>query len=184
MSSWAAKTILPFNLRFIVSTGGIIALGLGVKQWEIRHCIEQFTHLSDQAFTSRELKSVAGARQAVALAHGSRYKSEPLQRALRSAFGRDRLYGGPKVGFSAYDTKVAVTASSGTGENAIILSNYSRQQEKEPNYSFEFPPKLSIWEAASATSAAPGYFKPFQSASGQVYLGMIPSSLPLHLTKC
>ncbi|KAL9624998.1 MAG: hypothetical protein Q9160_000727 [Pyrenula sp. 1 TL-2023] len=151
-------------------TGGIIALGLAAKQWEIRHCIEQFIHLSEQAFTSREFRSVAGAREAAALAHGSRYKSEPLQRALKSAFGRDQLYGGPKFGFSAYDTKVAVTASSGTGESAIVLANYSRQQEKEPNYRFEFPPKLRIWEAASATSAAPGFFKPFESSNGQVYL--------------
>lgn len=58
---------------------------------------------------------------------------------------------------------MAVTATSGTGEQGLILANYSRHEENEPNYKFEFPHNLQVWEAACATSAAPSFFKPFVS---------------------
>ena len=47
----------------------------------------------------------------------------------------------------------------------MILANYSRYEENEPDYTFQFPHNLQVWEAASATSAAPSYFKPFRSWS-------------------
>lgn len=145
------------------STGGIIALGLGVKQWTINHCVTEFIRLCDQAFTPREFSSVAGLETATTLAHGSKYKTTPLRHALLSAFGDAQLYGGRRKTHCVYNTQVAVTATSGTGEEGLILANYSRHEENEPNYKFEFPHNLQIWEAACATSAAPSFFKPFVS---------------------
>ena len=55
-----------------------------------------------------------------------------------------------------------MTATSGTGESGLVLANYVRQEGSEPTYRFEFPHFLQIWEAASATSAAPSFFKPFK----------------------
>ena len=153
-----------------VSTGGIIALGLGVRQWSLNHCITEFVRLCHRAFTPREFDKVAGLTQAATLNHGSKYKTKPLHEALREAFGEEQLYGGPRKAFSAYDTKVAVTTTSGTGQRAMVLANYSRQEENEPNYKFEFPHDLQIWEAACATSAAPSFFKPFESQRKQSYL--------------
>ena len=134
------------------------------------HCITEFVRLCNRAFTPREFDKVAGLTQAATLNHGSRYKTKPLHDALREAFGEEQLYGGPRKAFNAYDTKVAVTATSGTGQRAVVLANYSRQEENEPNYKFEFPHDLQIWEAASATSAAPSFFKPFESQGKQIYL--------------
>ena len=95
--------------------------------------------------------------------HGSKYKTKPLREALRSAFGDDLLYGGCRKAHLSYTTQVAVTATSGTGETGLVLANYSRHEESEPSYRFEFPHHLQIWEAASATSAAPSFFKPFKT---------------------
>lgn len=95
--------------------------------------------------------------------HGSKYKTQPLREALHSAFGDDLLYGGRRKAHLGYTTQVAVTAASGTGETGLVLANYSRHEESEPSYRFEFPHHLQIWEAASATSAAPSFFKPFKS---------------------
>lgn len=153
-----------------ISTGGIIALGLGVKQWTLNQCVTEFIRLCDQAFTPREFDKVAGLKQATTLKHGSKFKTQPLQNALRQVFGEEQLYGGPRKAYYEYDTKVAVTATSGTGQRAVVLANYSRQEENEPNYKFEFPHHLQIWEAASATSAAPSLFKPFESLGKHVYL--------------
>ena len=94
-----------------------------------------------------------------------------MRNALFSVFGSEQLFGGPRKAFNAYDVKVAVTATSGTGSRPVVLANYSRQEENEQNYKFEFPHYLEIWEAASATSAAPSFFKPFVSYRNlQTYL--------------
>ena len=113
---------------------------------------------------------MAGLTQAATLNHGSKYKTTPLHAALREVFGEEKMYGGRRKAHNAYDTKVAVTATSGTGQRAIVLANYSRQEENEPNYKFEFPHYLRTWEVACATSAAPSFFKPFESHTKQIYL--------------
>lgn len=153
-----------------LSTGGLIALGLGVKQWSVDQCIAEFVRLVDQAFSPREFNNITVLEEAATVSHGSKYKTQPLRRALLSSFGKEQLYGGQKAAHRVYNTHVAVTAASGTGEEAIVLANYSRHDENEPRYRFEFPHHLRIWEAASATSAAPSFFKPFTSSIGRTYL--------------
>ena len=160
----------PFNgtdrpLTCSGSTGGIIALGLGVKQWTVNHCVTEFVRLCDQAFTPREFNQVVGLEQVTTWRHKSKYKTRPLHSALHAAFGEDLLYGGRRKAHLSYTTQVAVTATSGTGETGLVLANYSRPEESEPTYRFEFPHRLQIWEAASATSAAPSFFKPFTTSN-------------------
>lgn len=140
-------------------------MGLGVKQWTVNQCVTEFVRLCDQAFTPREFGHVVGLKEAVTLLHKSKYKTGPLRDALHSAFGDGLLYGGSGKAHLSYSTQVAVTATSQTGDTGVILANYSRPEESEPTYKFEFPHRLQIWEAASATSAAPSFFKPFQSRS-------------------
>ena len=147
------------------STGGLIALGLGVKQWSVNHCVTEFVRLCDQAFTPRELNNVFALEQATTWRHGSKYKTSPLRQALRIAFGNDLLYGARPKAHLSYSTQVAVTATTGTGETGVVLANYSRHEESESSYKFEFPHRLRIWEAAAATSAAPSFFKPFYATS-------------------
>lgn len=95
--------------------------------------------------------------------------------ALKSALGDEFLFGGEHESDGSYATKVAVTSTSETGQQAMILSNYSRQEDEQFSYKFEVSdgPSLGVrvWEAACATSAAPSYFKPFKSSrTGRSYL--------------
>ena len=154
----------------ITSTGGIIALGLGAKQWSLDRCVAEFMHLCDKAFTPREFNNMRGFSQATTLNHGSKYKTSPLLKCLSEVFKDEQLYGGPRKAHYEYDTKVAVTTTSSNGQRAALLANYGRQEENEPNYTFEFPHGLQTWEAAGATSAAPPFFKPFESHVGKMYL--------------
>lgn len=157
-------------IHTITSTGGIIALGLGAKQWSLDRCVTEFVRLCDKAFTPREFNNMKGFSQATSLKHGSKYKTSPLLKSLSDVFEDEQLYGGPRKAQYEYDTKVAVTTTSLNGQTAALLANYSRQEESEPNYTFEFPHHLQTWEAAGATSAAPPFFKPFESYVGKMYL--------------
>lgn len=148
-----------------------------MKQWTVNQCVTEFVRICDQAFAPREFNQIIGLEQAATLSHGSKYRTSPLRDALHSAFGDELLYGGPRKAHLSYNTQVAVTATSGTGETALVLANYSRPEESEPSYKFDFPHSLRMWEAASATSAAPSFFKPFtwtrsfrEGLSRKVYL--------------
>lgn len=137
-----------------------------MKQWTVNQCVTEFVRLCDQAFTPREFSHVIGLTQATTINHGSKYRTTPLREALHSAFGDELLYGGSRKAHLSYNIQVAVTATSGTGETPLVLANYSRPEESEPSYKFEFPHNLLTWEAAGATSAAPSFFKPFVCMRG------------------
>lgn len=83
---------------------------------------------------------------------------------LEGEFGSNLLFGGRGESNEKYATKVAVVATSGSGDQAIVIANYNRENAKG-SYTLETAddPALSmkIWEAAAATSAAPSFFKPF-----------------------
>ncbi|KAL9607644.1 MAG: hypothetical protein Q9167_007458 [Letrouitia subvulpina] len=130
------------------------------------------TRLCDQAFTPRVFNHVVGLEQVTTLCRRSKYKTQPFHDALRLAFGDESLYGGRRKAHLSYSTQVAVTATSSTWETGLVLANYSRHEESEPTYRFEFPHDLQIWEAASATTAAPSFFNPFVSkgSSSKTYL--------------
>ncbi|KAI9717966.1 MAG: hypothetical protein M1828_007058 [Chrysothrix sp. TS-e1954] len=158
-----------FDLIVGTSTGGIIALGLGAKQWPLNECIENFVETCDSAFTPRGLAEVKGLRQVIALRHGSIYKTSCLQNMLKNKFEENFLFGGTQTDNNIYDTHVAVMTTSGDGSQPIALTNYSRQENNGSPYRLQFSygghPNMRIWEAACATSAAPTFFKPFIKAT-------------------
>lgn len=106
------------------STGGIIALGLGVKQWRVSQCRAFFKDLAKQAFSERPMKRLA------LISHKSYYKTRPLENALSSAFdSASLLYGGPNQ--NATGIRVAVTSTSASENHPVILSNYNTEGERE-----------------------------------------------------
>ena len=129
-------------------------------------CFEKFASFCDQAFTPREGHGIWGLEYAVTLRHGSKYATTPLHNALKLALGDGHLFGGVYDSHERYKQKVAVTSTTGTAQQAVVVPNYNRQEQPRPPYLFEFAHKkklgLRLWEAACATSAAPPYFKPFQ----------------------
>jgi hypothetical protein len=110
---------------FGFSTGGIIALGIGVHRWSIDTCINKFIRLVDKAFTPR----LGG--MFTSLGKLTRYKTAPLEEALREEFGDGFLFGGLQEDCESYFVKVAVTAATETGEKAVVFTNYNRQQDNQ-----------------------------------------------------
>ncbi len=134
-------TVCPVDLLFynkrltplLFSTGGIIALGLGVEGWSIDKCIDQFEKLCATAFTPREFHGIWGVRQLSAISHNySKYKTKPLEEILKTTFSLadQPLFGGNQDHCHA-SVKVAVTSTTETGENALLLTNYNRSHKKD-----------------------------------------------------
>ena len=118
---------------------------------------------------------------AAKLHHGSIYKTQPMYRSLKDAFGHGLFYGGKHVTNPRNKAKIAVTATEMEGRRAILIANYNRIAEKnvnfgrgrQPIYEFRRPSnparELCSWQAAAATCATPRYFKPFFHESSHRY---------------
>jgi hypothetical protein len=114
------------NINVLHSTGGIIAVGLGVENWRVETCIKHFRRLTDKAFTSR----LPGMR------FGHRYRTRPFEQALQEVFKDEFLFGGDHDEPSSYFTRVAITATTDTGEKPVILTNYNREMETQRKHLF------------------------------------------------
>jgi hypothetical protein len=122
MYSWKANRAPLINIH---STGGLIALGLGVKNWSVESCMKQFEELVFQAFTPQEFNGVLVLEQLTTFNHKGKYKTKPFKAALQKCFNEDQLFGG-FCGEARYQRKVAVVSVSETGQQAVILTNYNR----------------------------------------------------------
>ena len=134
----------------VLSTGGIIALGLTARNWTLDECIAHFHSLCSKAFTERRGISVPGVGWFVENYHHSKYETQPLQEALIETFGEDQyLFGGRRSNPGSMDIKVAVTATSAAG-NPVVLANYNRLCLEKLQYHFQRPEKLTaelrVWE--------------------------------------
>jgi hypothetical protein len=114
------------------STGGIIALGLGVENWSVETCISKFTELVRKAFTPREFHGILVFEHLTTIHHGSKYKTKPFEEALQQAFVDRPLFGGQDVG-EGQKIKVAVTSTTYVDQQPVLLSNYNRPDP--PGYS-------------------------------------------------
>ena len=107
------------------SAGGIIAIGIGVKNWSIDDCTRKFEQLCSTAFTPRFMPVIQQVSSAIL--HRSKYKTKPFDNVLEGTFGDDLLFGG-KCEESRYQRKVAIVSTYGTGQEAVIMANYNRPQ--------------------------------------------------------
>ena len=126
-------SLLTRRLTRCCSTGGIIALGLGVEGWSIDECIDHFEKLCHTAFTAREFHGVWGLEQLSAFNHKySKFKTKPLETLLKDAFSvsEQPLFGGKQNNFHS-PVKVAVTSTTETGEQALLLTNYNRSHKND-----------------------------------------------------
>lgn len=144
------------------STGGLIALGLGVKQWTVEQCITRFIQLCNKAFCPNDFATAKYIGHVSRTIFRSKYKTRALRDVLREQLGEDKLYGQVPEDTVVRDTKVCVTTTPITAESGIAIGNYTRQSEDEHWYKFLSGDRFQVWEAASATTAAPKYFKRYR----------------------
>jgi hypothetical protein len=107
------------------STGGILAIGLGIKNWSVKQSTELFTNLVNEAFTTKVLGGVMFAT--------TKYSTRHIEDALKKCFKDEPIFGGGPESSSAYARKVAVTAATETGEQAVIFTNYNRAHDDQSN---------------------------------------------------
>ncbi|KAJ4391044.1 hypothetical protein N0V93_004658 [Gnomoniopsis smithogilvyi] len=175
-----------FDLIVGTSTGGIIALGLGVKNWTVDQCIKKFEDLCTQAFQPRELNGIPLLEKIAIFSHGSKYKTKPFEKVLKETFEEWPLFGGQSE-LGEMFTKVAVTSTTAIQQHPVVLANYNRPNSLDNDLSYEFlrsngPSKeFKIWEAARATSAAPPFFKKFvkQSTADSYLDGALYNNCPV-----
>lgn len=107
------------------STGGIIALGLGVENWTVEQCISKFTSLCGHAFSPREFLKVPVLGKLSTVNHRSMYKTKPLEKALQDSFEDRPLFGGLNSQ-EGHMVKVAVTSTTLIDQQPVVLANYNR----------------------------------------------------------
>ncbi|KAF2735254.1 FabD/lysophospholipase-like protein [Polyplosphaeria fusca] len=148
-----------FDLIVGTSTGGIISLAFGVKNWDLDDCVRRFEQVCSKAFSPREFSGMPILKYFVTMKHAAKYKTKPLRNVLEEAFGKDLLFGNSSEETIESGAKVAVTATDAAGKRAIVLANYSREHGSRMEANI------------SATSAAPSFFKPFNHhATQKTYL--------------
>ena len=115
------------------STGGIIALGLGVKCWSVDECLYHFQSLCRKAFTARKGADLWGIGPIVEAYHHSRYETKPLEEGLKGIFTEDELlFGGQRrIVADGIPLKTAVTATTFAGDRAVVFANYNRSSSEK-----------------------------------------------------
>jgi patatin-like phospholipase len=129
------KLAIQHFFDFIVgtSTGGLIALGLGVKNWSVIECRDYFMDLCDKAFTKRKGGNLPVVSWLVNNYHHSKYETTSIEDALKQAFSEDELMFGGRRPFSddsslpiEFSCKTAVTSTWAATNSTVILTNYNR----------------------------------------------------------
>jgi len=127
-----------FDLITGTSTGGIIAIGLGLGM-KPREIVEFYVSNGSEIFDSGCLSSLRHLFK-------SKYQAEPLENALRECFKNRRL---------ADSHKRLVIPSYNIGDDSVYLFKTPHHERLRRDY------KVPMWKVARATSAAPTYFPVF-----------------------
>ncbi|MDO9529377.1 MAG: CBASS cGAMP-activated phospholipase [Syntrophales bacterium] len=138
-----------FDLIVGTSTGGIIALGLGVGM-SPREVVQFYVKKGPDIFDGHKSMKLRRILRWFRHCICNKYDAGPLERALKECF-EERLL--------ADSCKRLVIPSYNIGEDDVYLFKTSHHKRLTRDY------KVPIWKVAMATSAAPTYFPSFQGVN-------------------
>jgi len=133
------KIINHFDLIVGTSTGGIIALALGIGM-SPREIVHFYVQKGPDIFYSNKFSKIKQYFR-------SKYDNVHLEKALKECFGEKRLKD---------SLKRLVIPSYNIGDDDIYLFKTPHHERLKRDY------KVPIWKVAMATSAAPTYFPSFR----------------------
>ncbi|KAK4551312.1 hypothetical protein LTR86_011241 [Recurvomyces mirabilis] len=152
-----------FDLMVGTGTGGWIVTKMALRDHSVQRCLDEFKAMCEHVFTPRSNVSAKIARFAQVMRRKPCYRTKHLYSSLRSSFDEtDNLFGpGDRL---RPGMKVALTTSSGTGRDTILLASYRRPEDVQSAYAFRRPhepeAELKIWQCVAAAMANPSYFLP------------------------
>lgn len=116
------------------SSGGLIALGLFLKQWDVPHCIRLFRTLTRESFgeqgPARRSRLKRLKHYLKGLITDGCYDVGKIERALKSSFGEtQKIFDCPEHRESR--CKVAVTATTISDAITFLFSNYNGSAQRE-----------------------------------------------------
>ncbi|KAG5758333.1 hypothetical protein H9Q72_013528 [Fusarium xylarioides] len=160
-----------FDLIVGTSTGGIIALGIGVQRRSATECTSLFRDICTEGFEAKLLTKSRFFGWAARWFSSSIYKTDVLETALQNAFGsRD-----PKCVYGLNSScRVAVTTTA--KEDCHLIANYNTGGKDR-----YLDSKLPLWKAARCTSAAPMYFEHVSHAGHECRDGGLKENNPIQV---
>ncbi|EMT68942.1 Calcium-independent phospholipase A2-gamma [Fusarium odoratissimum] len=153
-----------FDLIVGTSTGGLIAIMLGRLRLSIDECLLQYEKTGKAVFDKPISQNKLGKmfKQATSSAL---YDINKLQEEIRILLASCNME--PDSQFvedgRGNSCKVMVCVTRGINSRPDVLRSYISSHPTQENY------KCSIWEAASATAAAPTFFDPVKLAGGELF---------------
>jgi len=139
------KAATFFDLIVGTSTGGIIALGLGLG-WSAQELLEMYRSLGERVFANSVWGRIKGAWRHWML---SKYDSEPLRELLHESFGKKRL--------GRSETRLVIP-SANLEEGSVYLYKTAHSPRFREDY------QERVVDIALSTAAAPTYFPAHHSS--------------------
>ncbi|OAQ67009.1 patatin-like phospholipase domain-containing protein [Pochonia chlamydosporia 170] len=136
-----------FDMIVGTTVGGLIALGLGIHNFNAQEMMRHFRSLCRDGMERKALTKSQWFGWAVRLLTSSIYKTYELENALKAIFGTKTLFG-----YHNGASKVAVTTT--VSAETRLLANYHWGDDKR-----YLNADVRTWLAARCTSAAPMYFE-------------------------
>ncbi|CAD0028021.1 unnamed protein product, partial [Aureobasidium pullulans] len=129
------------------STGGLIAIMLGRLDMSMDECVKAYSELSATVFAKKHRMSVD-----IKGNLKERYDSKVLEQAIKQIV-RDRNLHEDTLLKDPQGTRLFVCCTSGETQQTSLLRSWHTSRGDPGLYR-----TVRIWEAARATSAAPGFF--------------------------
>mmetsp|Transcript_6053 Transcript_6053/g.18460 ORF Transcript_6053/g.18460 Transcript_6053/m.18460 type:complete len:572 (-) Transcript_6053:130-1845(-) len=148
-----------FDLICGTSTGGLIAMAIGLRGKSLDDCKALYENLSEEVFR----KGVC--RVARTLGTRAQYDTTKLSKLYQKEFGGWTLMSNGTPG-NPYVCAVSTCLPAEASDRDVPLDpylfrNYDYPEESSPDLLLSGTSSARIWQAARATSAAPTFFKQF-----------------------